>query len=84
MDLQTFIRGGYTRLNEHRRSLTGCRAYWTGCFFEKRGGEVEFEDFLGDDTGAIKGVVEPEVGGQGVMGDGGNDTVFEEVAGSEA
>jgi len=44
--------------------------------------QVEFEDFLGDDAGAVEGVVEPEVGGEGVMRGGGDDAVFEGVPGS--
>ncbi len=39
---------------------------------------------MGDDAGAVEGVVEPEVGGEGVVRGGGEDTVFEEVAGGEA
>ena len=39
---------------------------------------------MGDHSGAIEGVVEPEVRGEGMMGDGGDDAVFEEVAGGEA
>ncbi len=39
---------------------------------------------LSDDAGTVEGVVEPEVGGQGVMRDSGDDTVFEGVAGGEA
>jgi hypothetical protein len=49
-----------------------------------RGREVEFEKFLGNDAGAIEGVVEPEIGGEGMMGGGGDDAIFEEVAGLEA
>jgi hypothetical protein len=48
------------------------------------GWNVDFEVLLGDDAGAVEGVVEPEVGSERVMGDGGDDAVFEEVAGSEA
>ena len=48
------------------------------------GRDIDFEVLLGDDAGAIKGVVEPEVGGERVMGDGRNDAVFEEVTGSES
>src|SRR6266851_822001 len=47
-------------------------------------GEVELEDFLGDDAGAVEGVVEPEVGGEGMVGDSGDDAVFKVVAGLEA
>ncbi len=47
-------------------------------------GEVDLEEFLRDDAGAVEGVVEPEVGGQRVVSRGGDDAVFEEVAGSEA
>jgi len=39
---------------------------------------------LGDDAGAVEGMVEPEVGGERVVGGGGDDAVFEVVAGSEA
>ncbi len=39
---------------------------------------------MGDDTGAVEGVVEPKVGGQGVVRRGGGDAVFEGVAGFEA
>src|SRR6266699_131472 len=46
--------------------------------------QVEFEDFLGDDAGAVEGVVEPEVGGEGGMRGGGDDAVFAGVAGREA
>ena len=45
---------------------------------------VEFEALVGDDTGAIEGVVEPEVGSQRMMSGGGDNTVFESVAGREA
>ena len=48
------------------------------------GWDVDFEVLLGDDAGAVEGVVEPEVRGEGMMGDSGNDAVFEEVTGSEA
>jgi hypothetical protein len=48
------------------------------------GRQVEFEDFVGDDAGAVEGVVEPEVGGEGVVRGGGDDAVFEVVAGGEA
>ncbi len=44
----------------------------------------DLEDFLGDDAGAVEGMVEPEVGGERVVGGGGDDAVFEVVAGSEA
>ena len=47
------------------------------------GGKVELEDFLGDDAGAVEGMVEPEVGGKRVMRRGGDDAVFEVVAGGE-
>ena len=43
--------------------------------------KVEVEDLLRDDAGAVEGVVEPEVGGEGMVGGDGNDTVFEEVVG---
>ncbi len=46
--------------------------------------EVEFEDFMGDDAGAVEGMIEPEVGGEGMVRNGGDDAVFEEVAGLEA
>ena len=49
-----------------------------------RGGKVEFEDFLEDDAGAVEGVVEPEVGSEGMVGGGGDDAVFEGVARFEA
>ncbi len=40
--------------------------------------------FFGDDAGAVEGVVEPEVLGEGMVGGGRDDAVFEEVAGGEA
>src|SRR5258708_6023771 len=43
----------------------------------------DLEDFVGDDAGAVEGMVEPEVGGERVAGGGGDDTVFEVVAGGE-
>ncbi len=43
----------------------------------------DLEDFLGDDAGAVEGVVEPEVGGERVVRRGGDDAVFEVVAGGE-
>src|SRR5271163_5171577 len=43
-------------------------------------GEVKFENFPGDDAGAIEGVLEPEVRGQGMVGDGGDDSIFKRVA----
>src|SRR5258708_23209985 len=43
----------------------------------------DLEDFLGDDAGAVEGVLEPEVGGKRVMRRGGDDAVFEVVAGGE-
>ena len=49
-----------------------------------RGGDIELKDFLGNDAGAVERVVEPEVGGEGVVRGGGEDAVFEEVAGGEA
>ncbi len=49
-----------------------------------RGGEVELEDLLGDDAGAVESMVEPEVGGERVMRGRGDDAVFEDVAGLEA
>ncbi len=42
------------------------------------------KDFLRDDAGAVEGVVEPEVGRQGMMRDRGDDAVFEGVGGFEA
>ena len=52
--------------------------------FKERGGKIKFENFLRDDAGAVEGVVEPEVGGERVVGRGGDDAVFEGVAGFEA
>ena len=49
-----------------------------------RGRQVEFENLLGNDAGAVEGVVEPEIGGEGMMRGGGDDAIFEEVAGLEA
>jgi len=49
-----------------------------------RSREVELKDFLRDDAGAVEGVVEPEVGGERMVRGGGDDAVFEEVAGLEA
>src|SRR6476660_6168783 len=46
--------------------------------------KIEFEEFLGDNASAVEGVVEPEVRGERVMGDAGDDAVFEEVPGGEA
>ncbi|SRR6266851_413290 len=84
MDLRTFIRGGGTRPNHDFRSLT-CLHVWRALwFFKKRGREVEFENLLRDNAGTVEGVVEPEVGGEGVVGRGGDDAVFEGVAGFEA
>src|SRR2546426_9910390 len=37
-----------------------------------------------DDSGAVEGVVEPEVGGEGVVRSGGDDAIFEVVAGLQA
>ncbi len=39
---------------------------------------------MGDDAGAVEGVVEPEVGGEGVVRGSGDDSIFEIVAGGEA
>ena len=44
-------------------------------------GQIQLEDFLGDDTGAVEGVGEPEVGREGMVGNGGDDAVLERVAG---
>ena len=49
-----------------------------------RSRKVELEDFLGDDAGAVESMVEPKVGSQRVVHRGGDDAVFEEVAGFEA
>ena len=46
-------------------------------------GDVDVEEFLGDDAGAVEGVVEPKVGGQRVMRYRGDDAVFEIVPGRE-
>jgi len=46
--------------------------------------QIEIEDFLGDDAGAVEGIVEPEVGSERMMRGGGDDAVFERVARSEA
>ena len=45
--------------------------------------KVEGEEFVGDDAGAVEGVVEPEVGSERVMRGCGDDAVFEGVAWSE-
>ena len=39
---------------------------------------------LSDDAETVEGMVEPEVGGEGVVRDDGKDAVFEVVAGGEA
>ncbi len=49
-----------------------------------RSRDIDIEVLLADDSAAVEGVVEPEVGGEGVMGDGGDNAVFEEVAGGQA
>ena len=46
-----------------------------------RNWHINFEDLFTDDAGAVEGVVEPEVGGEGMVGGGGDDAVFEIVAG---
>ncbi len=57
---------------------------WRGVELDLSGGwEIQFEDFLGDDAGAVEGVVEPEVGGEGMVSRSGDDAIFEGVAGSE-
>ena len=43
--------------------------------------DVELEDFLRGDAGAVEGVVEPEIGCERVVGNGGDYAVFESVAG---
>ena len=48
------------------------------------GGHVDLEEFLGDDSGAVERVVEPEVGGQGALLGDSDDAVFEDVGGFEA
>ena len=48
-----------------------------------RSREVEFEDFLGDHAGAVEGVVEPKVGGKGMVRGSDDDTIFEDVTGFE-
>src|SRR5260370_5279356 len=48
------------------------------------GREIECEDFLGDDAGAVEGMIEPKVGGEGRVRSGGDAAVFESVAGLEA
>ena len=48
-----------------------------------RGGDIDLEEFLGDDAGAVEGVVEPEVRGEGMVSRSGDDAIFEGVAGSE-
>ena len=48
------------------------------------GGDVDFKDFVGDDAGAIEIVVEPEIGGEGMMGRRGHDVVFQVVARGKA
>ena len=49
-----------------------------------RCGKVDLENLFGKDAGAVEGVIEPEVGGERVVRGGGDDAVFEEVAGFEA
>src|SRR5258708_36944308 len=83
MDLRTLIRAGRTRLIDHT-FLTWRRGYPACCVFEEQCGEVEFKNFLGDDTGAVEGVVKPEVGGEGVVRRGGGDAGFGGVAAFEA
>jgi len=39
---------------------------------------------VGDDAGAVEGVVEPKIGRERMVGGGGDDSVFESVARSEA
>src|SRR5229473_2816250 len=39
---------------------------------------------FGDDAGAVEGMIEPEVSGEGMVRNGGDDAVFESVAGLEA
>src|SRR5260370_32559916 len=46
--------------------------------------EAEFEDFFCNDSGAVEGMIEPKVGGEGMVRNGGDDAVFESVAGLEA
>jgi hypothetical protein len=50
----------------------------------QRGRDIDFKVLLGNDAGAVEGVVEPEVGGQGMMRSSGDNAVFEEVARSKA
>src|SRR5258708_2693647 len=54
---------------------------WCLASLKGGGGKVELEGFLGDEASAVEGMVEPEVGGEGVVGGGGDHAVFESVAG---
>ena len=51
---------------------------------EHRRRQNDLKMLFGDDAGAVEGVVEPEVGGEGMVSCCGDDAVFEEVAGFEA
>ena len=52
---------------------------WTGR--RMRGGEIHFENFLRDDASVVEGVVKREVVREGMVRDGGDDAVFEEIVG---
>ena len=45
--------------------------------------QSHLEDFLQNYAGAIERVIEPEIGREGMMGDGCDDAIFESVAGCE-
>ena len=53
-------------------------------FLEDRIGKVQLKKFSSHDAGAVEGMVEPEVRGEGVVRGGGDYAVFEEVTGLES
>src|SRR5229473_697675 len=61
----------------------GCSWVYANFVFP-RCGKVDLENLFGNDAGAVEGVIEPEVGGERVTSGGGDDAVFEEVAGFES
>ena len=77
IDILSFEQQGGQRRYINYRDLS---VQQLGSIYERL---LEFE-LVRDDTGAVEGVVEPEVGGERVMRDSGDDAVFEIVAGREA